>query len=181
MKRLLQKEDGFILITSMVVLMILSFIGIAGTRNTTVELQIAGNDKTIKELFYDAESAAMESAGLMNNEKDPDELIAKRTSKPWITPPGLEGKDPVGRTAKELADTWKSDTWVNENTFTSGIQPVTGGKIIKLSVVDRGIVKGKKASSIKITSTSVHGYHLYGYAARQKSWDMVEVGYRKRF
>ena len=175
MKILLHEEDGFILITSMVVLMILSFIGIAGTRNTTAELQIAGNDKTVKELFYDAESAAMESAGLMNNEDDPDELIAKRTSKPWITKTLPNGKDPVR--AKKISEVWA------DNSF-PGISPslIAGGnKAIKLSVIDRGIVKGKSASSIKITSSSVHGYHLYGYAAQEKSWDLVEIGYRKRF
>ena len=51
MKKTLKNEQGFILITSLLMLMVLLVIGIAATNTTTTELQIAGNDKVMKQNF----------------------------------------------------------------------------------------------------------------------------------
>ncbi len=51
-----QNESGFVLIISMFVLVILSLIGIAATTTTTLELQIAGNDKVIRDAFHKADA-----------------------------------------------------------------------------------------------------------------------------
>lgn len=45
-------QEGFILVAAMMVLLILTIMGIAMNRNTTTEIQIAGNDKLHKETFY---------------------------------------------------------------------------------------------------------------------------------
>ena len=52
----IQNEEGFVLITGLMILVILTLLGIAATRNTSIELQIAGNDKLHKETFYAAEA-----------------------------------------------------------------------------------------------------------------------------
>ncbi len=52
---ILGDESGFVLIISMFVLVILSLIGIAATTTTTLELQIAGNDKVIRDAFHKAD------------------------------------------------------------------------------------------------------------------------------
>ena len=51
MKKTLKNEQGFILITSLLMLMVLLVIGIAATNTTTTELQIAGTDKVMKQNF----------------------------------------------------------------------------------------------------------------------------------
>ncbi len=51
-----RNEKGFVLITSLMILVVLTLIGIAATRNTSIELQIAGNDRLVKETFYAAEA-----------------------------------------------------------------------------------------------------------------------------
>ena len=51
----INNEQGFVLIASLMMLMILLIIGIAATNTTTIELQISGNDKVNKTTFYAAE------------------------------------------------------------------------------------------------------------------------------
>lgn len=58
-------ENGFVLITALLILVVLTIIGIAATTNTSLELQIAGNDKVHKETFYGAEGAAILGAELL--------------------------------------------------------------------------------------------------------------------
>lgn len=50
-------EDGFVLITSLLILLVLTVLGIAVNRNTTIEWQIAMNDRYHKEAFYNADAA----------------------------------------------------------------------------------------------------------------------------
>lgn len=51
----INNEQGFVLITCMLMLLVLMIIGIAATNTTVFELQIAGNDRSAKEVFYAAE------------------------------------------------------------------------------------------------------------------------------
>lgn len=48
-------EEGYILVVTLLIMLVLTIIGIAANRNTTIELQIAGNDRTQKETFYSAD------------------------------------------------------------------------------------------------------------------------------
>lgn len=48
-------EDGFILVITMLILVVLSIIGISATNLTELELKIAGNDRVHKETFYRAD------------------------------------------------------------------------------------------------------------------------------
>ncbi len=49
------KEDGFVLVTTLIFLVILSLLGLAGIMTSTVEIKIAGNDRLHKETFYQAD------------------------------------------------------------------------------------------------------------------------------
>ncbi len=50
-----KNEEGFVLIASLMILVILSILGIMATRTTMVELTISGNDKVNKQTFYQAD------------------------------------------------------------------------------------------------------------------------------
>jgi hypothetical protein len=52
-------EQGFVLVTALLIMLVLTIIGIAVTTNTSIELQVAGNDKVHKKTFYEAEAGAM--------------------------------------------------------------------------------------------------------------------------
>jgi len=51
-------EQGFVLVTAMLIMLVLTIIGIAGSRNTSMELLIAGNERTYKESFFEADGGA---------------------------------------------------------------------------------------------------------------------------
>lgn len=48
-------EEGFVLVTALLIMLVLTIIGIAANRNTSTELLIAGNDRTHKQTFYEAD------------------------------------------------------------------------------------------------------------------------------
>jgi hypothetical protein len=51
------RQGGFVLIASLLILLVLTVLGIAVNRNTTIEWQIAMNDRVHKETFYNADAA----------------------------------------------------------------------------------------------------------------------------
>ncbi|GAB4342361.1 MAG: hypothetical protein Kow0089_17360 [Desulfobulbaceae bacterium] len=64
MKRL-RNQEGFVLVTGLLTLVVLTFLGLAATRNTSIELKIAGNDRVHQESFYDAEATVILGSELL--------------------------------------------------------------------------------------------------------------------
>lgn len=62
---ILRNEDGFVLVTGLMILLVLTLLGLAATTNTTIELQIAGNDRLHKQTFYAAEAGAIFGSELL--------------------------------------------------------------------------------------------------------------------
>jgi hypothetical protein len=60
-----RNEDGFLLVLTMFVLVVLTLIGIAATNSSRIELQIAGNDRLHKETFYQADGGTEVGANLL--------------------------------------------------------------------------------------------------------------------
>lgn len=58
-------EQGFVLVTALLIMLVLTIIGIAVTNNTSIELQVSGNDKVHKKTFYEAEAGAMLATELL--------------------------------------------------------------------------------------------------------------------
>lgn len=56
-KDTVNNENGFVLVTAVLVLVIVTIIGIAATRTSETELQIVGNEKLHNLAFYAAEAA----------------------------------------------------------------------------------------------------------------------------
>ena len=50
-----KNNEGFVLVVALLIMLVLSIIGIAANRNTSTELLIAGNDRTHKETFHEAD------------------------------------------------------------------------------------------------------------------------------
>ncbi len=48
-------EHGFVLVTAMMVLIVLTIIGIMAMQNSTTEITISGNDRIHKQTFYQAD------------------------------------------------------------------------------------------------------------------------------
>jgi hypothetical protein len=58
-------EQGFVLVTAMVILVILTLIGIAATNTSVMEIQIAGNDKLQKQTFTQADGGTEAGSNLL--------------------------------------------------------------------------------------------------------------------
>lgn len=60
-----RNEEGFVLVTALLTMLVLTIIGIAATTNTSIELQVAANDKVYKKTFYEAEAGAILGTEIM--------------------------------------------------------------------------------------------------------------------
>ena len=177
-----KNEDGFVLILSMMVLVVLTLLGMSATKNALIETQIAGNDNVAKILFYDAESAAFETAQRLENEKEHDALKADRPS---------EEKLVINRSVEDILLTTLTADEVEQLQAwqDNSQQAVLTQENITTDMValDYGPVKGSLGSSLKMTESKVYFFKLIGRAVlnnvvlgvqRDK---MIEIGYRKRY
>jgi len=64
----LENENGFVLVVALLMLVVLTIIGLSGSSTTQIELQISGNERVARNLFYTAEAAAYEAAQRLENE-----------------------------------------------------------------------------------------------------------------
>ena len=55
----LNNEDGSVLVIALLMLAFLSILGVSATTTSTIEVQIAGNDRNFKQNFYKAEAGAI--------------------------------------------------------------------------------------------------------------------------
>lgn len=53
----INNENGFVLVASLLILLLLVVIGTSAVTNSTIEIQIAGNERTHELAFYSAEAA----------------------------------------------------------------------------------------------------------------------------
>ena len=159
-------EQGFVLVISLMIMTILSLIGIYATNSTVLELQISGNDRIAKLNFFNAESAAYEAIQRLENEADPDNLKASRTSRNWMVT--SSGEDDIDWTSDDLA--------------TALEQADTTGSTIRMAVVDEGVVAGSQGASLSMTSGSrVYQFKILGHAEKRNAQKTIELGYRKRY
>jgi Tfp pilus assembly protein PilX len=165
-------EDGFVLVLSLMVLVVLTLLGISATDTSVIEVQIAGNDNVAKMLFYNAESAAHEAAQRLQNERDENKLKAARTPFVWLSE--------EAKTHDLLAG---GDTnWSNTLSEQSKISNANALNITtQLAALDYGVVKGEQGTSLKMTETRVYFYKLLGRAVRNSREKIVEIGYKKRY
>lgn len=83
-----KNENGFVLVLCMIMLVVLTLMGIVGTRTTTIELLISGNEKVGTETFYQADGATQ--VGI--------ELVEQNTACPigfTKTGGGFDSNDPA--------------------------------------------------------------------------------------
>jgi len=67
-----KKEEGSVLIVALLILVLLTIIGIAATRTGEIELQISGNEKIHKMIFYAADAGIEVGRAVLNDLKVAD-------------------------------------------------------------------------------------------------------------
>jgi type IV pilus assembly protein PilX len=154
---LLKNQDGSVLILGLIMLMLLTIMGVSVSTTSTIEVQIAGNDKFYKQNLYMAEAAALAKAQEM--EDDPN-LI----SNPEVQPQGSVSLDDVRDDSY-----WEETGNSYESTLDSQARCIP---------IYEGIAPG---SSLDITKPTVHQYGIYARFKRASGRAIVRVGYRRAF
>ena len=159
-------ENGFILISTLLIMVLLMLLGLAVTSSTITELNISSNDRDYKQNFYRAEGAAMETGQLLQNESDSEELRPNLTTQKW-----LKGQT----TIYSNPSTWYMATTPNNNR----ISTLDSSKAsVREAAISLGVADG---ASMSMTEATVHQYHLYGRSEERNSRVVIELGYRKKF
>ncbi|CAK8721919.1 PilX N-terminal [Candidatus Electrothrix aarhusensis] len=165
---IVNNEEGFVLVLSLMILVVLTLLGISANRTSLIEVQIAGNENIMKMDFYNAEAAAHEMAQRLENEENPNNLKAARTSFPWLSTSAAEEKLLKG------GDEWENKS--DESQLSKESQAT-----VEMAALDYGVVKGEKGGSLKSSETRVYFFKLIGRATRDKREKMIEIGYKKRY
>lgn len=148
-------QKGSAIVMALMILVVLSLIGIAVSRTSNTEIQIAANDVTLKQNFYQAEAATLEAVDALENASD-TQLIA-RTGLNWLN---------------VLLDMTNDTNWSGTTSTTSSLDANTA-----YSVVDIGIASG---ASLDVSASSVHEYAIFGRYNNTDGEVMVQIGYKKR-
>lgn len=179
MKKTIQNEQGFVLITSMMMLVVLMIIGIAATNTTVLELQISGNDKMSTQTFYRADAATREAMGHM--------LIEDLDNAPgWMLPFGSTVLPPVTspadlaveRVAVHNNDVWnKADAPPADSTFDNSLMSQVFPDT-QMMIVHRGIAPG---SSLDLGASRIHAFEVYGRSQQNNSLAIIKTGFRNSY
>ncbi len=132
-------EEGFVLVTSLMILMVLMVIGVVTTSTTSTDVKISGNDKRYKQNFYKAEGATQEMAWRIED-ATADDLKDEKAFLSELKKANIDRAD---------VTTWpksSSDSKVN------------------YLAVDKGVSKG---GSLDMTNPSrIHIFDIYGCAEK---------------
>lgn len=163
-------EAGNVLIVTLILLVLLTLLGLSASRISSVDIQVAGNNKIYKQNFYTAEAAAMEAIQIMN-----DTDLSESVAPSWLAKTTSDGS--VSLSENDIRD---KDKWASGFTgvATAKASSITPGSA-KFLAVARGVVKG--GESLEIAKTKIYEYEAYGYCNRNNGTSIIELGYRKAF
>jgi len=177
-----RREEGSALVISLVILALLTVIGIAVTNTTSIELQIAGNDKTYKENFYLAEGAAMMIARILENVASQADIEKLKQNKfPSPVSQGSYVAMPVKGTANDI----DTDD-IQRDTYWEGVDDQSCTAPLLSSTNPPRFIPRKKGLALGSSLGLTGGSRLYDYAifARRKNDNssvVIELGYKKRY
>lgn len=92
---IISDEQGSVLVVALLILVLLTVIGIAATSTTSIETQIAGNERSQKIAFYNADSGIYPTAKvvgtILDNQAEPTFPLILYSSSTTNDEPGPEG------------------------------------------------------------------------------------------
>jgi type IV pilus assembly protein PilX len=151
-------ERGGAIVLTMIMLVLLTFLGMGSTMISMIEIRSAANDKRIKQGFYLAESAAMEAAHRIEN-ASAEALRSGSIS--WIC------------TRPEMIADIGAPGWSGSASSCSSLD-----KRARYAAVYQGIATGH---SLGMGETKLHSYVVFGRFGGPNGRCLVEAGYRRRF
>ena len=163
-KAVLGREDGNVLLISLILLVLLTMIGISATRTASVDIQVSGNNMVYKKNFYTAEAATMEAMQRMET------TDLETTDLEWVLPASTTDSDISN------PDKWDTAPW-----FGGGKKPLQSvvDSTAQLVVITEGTVE--TGESLDMTRTKLYQYAVYGRCKRYNGTSIINVGYRKAY
>jgi len=79
----MKNEKGFVLVTGLLVVFLLTVLSLIATQMLTVELKVSGHEKSVKQAFYLAESGLEEARGRFHQNSNARIIDDKETSPNW--------------------------------------------------------------------------------------------------
>ena len=157
-------EQGFVLVASLMMLMILLVIGIAATNTTTIELQISGNDKLSKQVFYQAEGVVAETVREIKNTEDNPNLSLNSLA--WLhSEAALAGRLAPATEQTDIHD----DAFWTANAAVSAL-PTPG--LLQRIAAHRGMAGGYGLGAASVP----HDFDVYGRSQQNNAFSGIKVG-----
>jgi hypothetical protein len=163
-----QSQSGAVLVITLLVLLAVTVLGVASLQTTSVELNIARNEREIRETFYLAEGAAME--GLQRLKAVPAVDLEERIFL-WQHDRDSVGDDKTG--FRDPAQ-WQMESAARPpNCMPSTIDPDT-----YFAAVNWGVAPG---GSLVQTGSRLYHHRVYGLCTKHGANQRVEIGYYLRY
>lgn len=165
LNRLLKEEDGSIIVIVLILLVLVTLMGVSSTTTSTIEIQIAGNERTYKNNLYTAEAEAMEAVQRLEEAPTDTIKLNEPGTLKWVQPLEVD----LDNSTAVAANTESTTT-----TSSAGISNTTG-----YYAVNQGFTSG---TSLGMTGTSqLYTYEVHGFVRGDRGRSHVEVGYKRRF
>ncbi len=166
-------ESGSVLVIALMMLVFLTMIGIAATTTTSIELQIARNERIYAENFNHAEAAARHAIQLIENMTAAD--LSDHDAFPWLH-------------NGELTDLSLVPDFTNPDNWTLAGSDVNAGSMSDamgaefndtyFAAIDR-LVTGEEDLTLP---SKMHLFQCFGnYNHPTRGRVLIEVGYKRRY
>ena len=176
-----KNEEGVAIITVLLILMLLTFVGITATNTTISEKKMVRSEAIFERDFFLSESAAMEGVQKMANESTPEELLA-----PLITTGANNEGILISADPREPENDQKnldtdSDNQVDKSDFNGSAKAIS--EVDPKNLTFRRVVQLpiQSGDSLGLGTSRIYSYASYGYSENSGGRAMIKVGYRKRF
>ncbi len=191
-----RSERGFVLVMVLVTLLLLVVLGVSSTTQTSIELQIAGNDKVAKQTFYTAESAVYHAAQLVENASSASLEQRSSLAAASLAPSSVMSAAPYRISdlmslslgpAPLFPDT-DSDGSLSDAEVVAALGAMANGGVqagspYSFVIIDRGIATGASQRMEGSSGSRLHEYALYGRAVTSNAGaaTTIKIGYKRRF
>jgi hypothetical protein len=177
----INNENGVAIVTVLLILMLLTFIGITSTNTTITEKKMVRSLAVFERDFSLAESAAMEGVQKIANESTPEELLAPLVTSGANNDGLLVSADPLEPENDIKNLDANGDAQIDRNDFSGA--GVTASEVDAKNLTFRKVVQLPIASgdSLGLGASRVYSYAAYGFSENSGGRAMIKVGYKKRF
>jgi Tfp pilus assembly protein PilX len=179
-------EDGSIIVITLIMLMLVTAMGLSATTTSTIEVQIAGNDRTYKENFYLADSAVYENAQRIENGGDELKDPITGGGPAWFIDSSalndldldgvIDGAEMVN--IRNWEDMNADDPNPGDLATTAPWSTATTDSNTLFFTVFKGITTG---SSLDISRSRLYSYQINSRTSRNNGLIFLEGGFRRAF